>query len=109
MAVEAKVVGSVTGLGRMLQKAGPYVLLEILLPGGTLFALMLYLYRRGQLPFVDNAFRAGKIAARAVGDAFEPVSLALHSGREWGVSAGRRRESDGLEPLEMLAPAGGDD
>ena len=28
------------------RKLGPYVLLEILLPGGTLFALALFLYRR---------------------------------------------------------------
>ncbi len=36
-------------VGRLLQKAGPYVVLEIVLPGGTLFALLLYLYRTGQL------------------------------------------------------------
>ena len=28
------------------RKLGPYVLLEVLLPGGTLFALALFLYRR---------------------------------------------------------------
>ncbi|MGC1819125.1 MAG: hypothetical protein WA900_15895, partial [Casimicrobiaceae bacterium] len=28
------------------RKLGPYVLLELLLPGGTLFALALFLYRR---------------------------------------------------------------
>ena len=28
---------------------GPYVLLEILLPGGTLFAILLFLYRRRKL------------------------------------------------------------
>jgi hypothetical protein len=28
------------------QKLGPYVLLEMLLPGGTIFALLLFLYRR---------------------------------------------------------------
>jgi hypothetical protein len=28
------------------RKLGPYVLLEMLLPGGTLFALALFLYRR---------------------------------------------------------------
>lgn len=32
-------------LRRYAQKLGPYVLLEILLPGGTLFALLLFLYR----------------------------------------------------------------
>ncbi|HKU71579.1 MAG TPA: hypothetical protein VJQ51_12130 [Burkholderiales bacterium] len=31
---------------RMLFRAGPYVLLEIVLPGGTLVALLLYWYRR---------------------------------------------------------------
>ena len=34
--------------GALLQKAGPYLLLEILLPGGTLFALLLFLYKRRQ-------------------------------------------------------------
>ena len=28
------------------RKAGPYLLLEILLPGGTLWAFLLFLYRR---------------------------------------------------------------
>jgi hypothetical protein len=34
---------TVRRLGRRL---GPYVLVEMLLPGGTLFALLLFLYRR---------------------------------------------------------------
>jgi hypothetical protein len=33
-------------LRRIGQKAGPYIVLEMLLPGGTLFALLLFLYRR---------------------------------------------------------------
>ena len=28
---------------------GPYIVLEIVLPGGTLFALLLFFYRRAQL------------------------------------------------------------
>jgi len=36
--------------GNLAQKAGPYLLLEILLPGGSLFALLLFLYRRSQQP-----------------------------------------------------------
>ena len=28
------------------QRLGPYLMIEILLPGGSLFALMLFLYRR---------------------------------------------------------------
>lgn len=33
-------------LRRLLPKIGPYLLVEIALPGGTLLALLLYLYRR---------------------------------------------------------------
>ena len=32
------------GIGR---KIGPYLMLELLMPGGTLLALLLFLYRRG--------------------------------------------------------------
>ncbi len=31
---------------RALAKLGPYALLELLMPGGTILALLLYLYRR---------------------------------------------------------------
>jgi hypothetical protein len=33
-------------LRRLGQRLGPYLLVEILLPGGSLFALMLFLYQR---------------------------------------------------------------
>ena len=36
-------------LRRAGRKLGPYLLLEILMPGGTLLALLLFLYRRGKL------------------------------------------------------------
>ena len=36
-------------IGRLLGKSAPYVLVEVLLPGGTLYALLLYFYRRSQL------------------------------------------------------------
>jgi hypothetical protein len=40
-------VGSLVGLLReFVQRLGPYVMLELLLPGGTLIALLLFLYRR---------------------------------------------------------------
>ena len=32
-----------------MRRLGPYVLLETLLPGGTLFALLLFLYRRSHV------------------------------------------------------------
>jgi len=34
-------------LRRLLPRIGPYLLVEIVLPGGTLFALLLYLYQLG--------------------------------------------------------------
>ena len=33
-------------LAEQARAAGPYLLLELLLPGGTLFALLLFLYRQ---------------------------------------------------------------
>ena len=36
-------------LRRLGQKAGPYLMLEMLLPGGTLLALLLFLYRHSKL------------------------------------------------------------
>jgi hypothetical protein len=43
------------------RKLGPYVLLELLLPGGTLFALALFLYRR-QMPSQALAAAAALVA-----------------------------------------------
>jgi hypothetical protein len=47
--VNALVRSSLKMLARQLQRAGPYLLLELLLPGGTLFALLLFLYRNRPL------------------------------------------------------------
>jgi hypothetical protein len=41
------------------RKLGPYVLLELLLPGGTLFALALFLYRRQSTLATDVARGVG--------------------------------------------------
>ena len=35
---------------RFGQRLGPYLMLEILLPGGTLLALLLFLYQRRKIP-----------------------------------------------------------
>jgi hypothetical protein len=37
---------------RAAQRLGPYLLIEAVLPGGTLVALLLYLYRRERLALV---------------------------------------------------------
>lgn len=49
------VTRSLERLRPLLPRIGPYVLVELLLPGGTLIALLLYLYSR----------RAEKLAATA--------------------------------------------
>ena len=61
------VMSSLEVLRRIVQKLGPYLMLEILLPGGSLFALLLFLYRR----------RAGRPLA------FAPVEIAV-SMSKWG-------------------------
>ena len=40
------VMASLESLRRLAQKLGPYLMLEILMPGGTLLALLVFLYRR---------------------------------------------------------------
>jgi hypothetical protein len=42
------VLRSVGVTWELARRLGPYLMLEILLPGGTLLALLLFLYRRGQ-------------------------------------------------------------
>jgi hypothetical protein len=42
------VIELATWLGRHGRRAGPYLVLEALLPGGSLFALALFLYRRAR-------------------------------------------------------------
>ncbi len=46
-------------LRRFGQKAGPYLMLEMLLPGGTLLALLLFLWQRRRPDIGRGAQRAG--------------------------------------------------
>jgi hypothetical protein len=47
--VESAVVRKMRAWAGFIQKAGPYLLLEIVMPGGTLLALLLFIYQRRQL------------------------------------------------------------
>ena len=52
-------------LRRLGQEWGPYLMLEILLPGGTVLALLLFLYRRSGLDIrsmVSQTVLAGRLA-----------------------------------------------
>jgi hypothetical protein len=55
----------VTGLALLrplAKKLGPYLILEILLPGGTLFALLLFAWQRSRL----NGFDAIRAAVMSI-------------------------------------------
>ena len=69
-------------LRRIGQKAGPYLMLEMLLPGGTLLALLLFLYRRRDPDIGGGAKRAVVGAMRTLASVFEqrilvPVPIRL--------------------------------
>jgi hypothetical protein len=73
-------------LGRLAQKAGPYLLLEMLLPGGTLIALLVYLHQRGDLRSWDAVRRlAGEVGARIERD-LERASLTRTYVDAWPVT-----------------------
>jgi hypothetical protein len=59
---------------RVIQKAGPYVVMEIVLPGGTLFALLLYLHRTGQLRKLGQV---GGLLVRGADRTFGALAFAL--------------------------------
>jgi hypothetical protein len=58
-------------LRRIGQKAGPYLMLEMLLPGGTLLALLLFLWQRRKPEIGRGAQRAVLGGMRALADVFE--------------------------------------
>lgn len=94
------ILQSLRDASRLAQRLGPYVALEILLPGGTLFALLLFVYRqwrqaaagRSASPLADTL--AGLNAV--VRDVLDRVPL-----RVCALLARVRPERDGLEPLAM--------
>ena len=49
------ILNSLLFVRRWAQALGPYLLLELLLPGGTLLALTLFLYRSGKLDLATIA------------------------------------------------------
>ena len=49
---------SLEALRRLAQRAGPYLLVEMVMPGGTLIALLMYLYQRAKRRSFDQAAAA---------------------------------------------------
>ena len=48
------VPAAMTWIGRCIQELGPYLLLELLLPGGTLMALLVWQWRRSHQEIDGN-------------------------------------------------------
>jgi len=92
--MEAMIAARARVITSLLKRAGPYVLLEIVLPGGTLFALLLYLHRTGKL----RALAQPETMVRVAGDAASAIAFALQPAGSLDVA----RREDGLE-LKMLA------
>ncbi|MCC6195785.1 MAG: hypothetical protein IT518_15090 [Burkholderiales bacterium] len=97
--MHAKLITAIKDFGRLAQRVGPYVVLEVVLPGGTLFALLLYLYRSGQLRSLADVRGAAGTVLGAANQAFDQLAFTL---QPLGAVPIAR---DGLEPLGFL-PAG---
>lgn len=63
-------------LRRLGQRAGPYLMVEMLLPGGTLLALLLFLYQRRKPAIGKAAQQAVHVLMRALAGVFERSILA---------------------------------
>jgi hypothetical protein len=88
------IIGWLGILRRLGQKAGPYLLLEMLLPGGTLFALLLFLYRRRKPGIGGSVEQAVAAAMRTLTGIFEqrilaPVPIRLHPQRSTTIRSQR--------------------
>jgi hypothetical protein len=89
-------------LRQLVGKAGPYLLLEILLPGGTLFALLLFLYQRRQGRTAGHAAPRHAVAVvYAIGRIREAMLLAPGKRIAATFSRDAEGERDGLEPLAV--------
>ena len=65
-------------VGAQAQRLGPYVLIELLLPGGTLFALLLFLYRQQMSkPRRANVLREPIVATSTHAGA-RPIAMLPH-------------------------------
>src|SRR5262245_17459879 len=82
-------------LWRLGHRFGPYLVLELILPGGTLFAVLLFLYRR------RDAAPLAVIAARL--DARPIMASVPYASRRVTKARNRRSESARLRADERLA------
>lgn len=63
-------------LRRLGQRAGPYLVLEVLLPGGTLLALLLFVFERRRPDIARDMRRAILASGRRLASGFHLAVLA---------------------------------
>jgi len=104
--VKAIVVASLKACGPLLQKSVPYLLLEVLLPGGTLFALLMLLYeRRHKFSFAKPSRLHAVAAHRTATPRREFVRVVHSNGRAASVWRGREARRQGVEIFAMARAA----
>jgi len=104
--VKAIVAASLKACGFLLQKSVPYLLLEILLPGGTLFALLLLLYERRHKFSFAKPSRLHVVAAHRTATPRKEFIRVMHSnGKAASVWRGREARSQGIEIFAMAHAA----
>jgi hypothetical protein len=72
-----RVMRSLGMLRRFVETLGPYLLLELLLPGGTLLAVTVFLYRRRKSYGGGEALRTATGFVRSLMSTFDLGSFAL--------------------------------
>ena len=102
--MHADLTTAITLLARAVRKLGPYLILEIVLPGGTLIALLLFLYQSGKLNSVADVPRIARAAGRAFVRVLEQGSFVLQPCYSWP-SERRSGRSETLGAYAMLAPS----
>jgi hypothetical protein len=98
--VKSAINPHVRSFARLLRSSGPYLLLELLMPGGTLLALLLFYYeRRNGFSSTDPLPRR---AARVIGSAYQDLALAVDTDGIATTWRGLDGARDGLEALAMV-------
>lgn len=98
--MKTNLMAALKALGDLLRTVGPYVLIEVILPGGTMIALLLYLYQNRES--FRNAGGAMRVVANGVTAVFDAIESFLVADDVASVWRGRGRERDGLEALSFV-------
>ena len=96
-------IGQLEPLRRSGAKLGPYVLLQLLLPGGTMFALLLFLYQRWKLKATSLPTRIGAASPPALMSTLGRGILAVQPERKGEERAGTHRWAQFAPPKRALS------